>query len=122
MCDNQERKVGVSRRTFVQGLGAAAAVTIAGRPPAALARSIEDRVPQLSLVPFLARPTTSSILINARNGDEPAIGSVELRRRDEREWQPTAGTLQGARSRGHLGFFSSGRCRGCRPVLATSIA
>ncbi len=101
MCDNKDRKVGVSRRTFVQGLGAAAAVTIAGRPPAALARSLEDRIPQLSLVPFLARPTTSSILINARNGDEPAIGSVEHRRPDEREWQTTAGTLQGA----PRGFF-----------------
>jgi len=99
--DNQEQRVGVSRRTFVQGLGAAAAVTIAGRTPAAVARSIEDRPPQLSLVPFLARPTTSSILINARNGDEPAIGSVQLRRPDEREWQPTAGTLQGA----PRGFF-----------------
>lgn len=95
MCDDQERKVGVSRRTFVQGLGTAAAVTIVGRTPAALARSIEDRIPQLSLVPFLARPTTSSILINARNGDEPAIGSVQLRLRGEQEWQRTAGTLEG---------------------------
>jgi hypothetical protein len=42
--------------------------------------------PSLSLLPFLARPTTSSILISARNGHRDVEGHVRFRTAGGEEW------------------------------------
>ncbi len=43
-------------------------------------------VPTLSLLPFLARPTTESILINARNGHTDVAAHVDVRPIGENAW------------------------------------
>ncbi len=65
-----------SRREF---LGAAAALVL-GAPTVLTAGPSAPRgpAPQLGLPPLLARPTASSILINARNGAEDVSAVVEL--------------------------------------------
>jgi hypothetical protein len=45
-------------------------------------------VPTLSLPPFLGRPTTGSILINARNGESDVLARLEVRRRGPTLWVP----------------------------------
>ncbi len=66
---------GSSRREFLATAAAALAT------PALLASRLDafPPAPELSLQPLLARPTTSSILINARNGPVAATASVHLR-------------------------------------------
>jgi hypothetical protein len=62
-----------SRRSFLSTLTGAAALCmprpLSGRP----------RVPSLALSPFLARPTTSSIGVHVRNGEEDADARLEIR-------------------------------------------
>lgn len=64
---------GLSRRSFVTGVGSALALGV----PWELLRA--EVVPTLSLLPFLARPTRNSILVNARNGHMDAEVLLEFR-------------------------------------------
>ncbi len=62
-----------SRRTFLASAAAAFAV-----PSIVTKRLVAMASPQLSLPPLLARPTTSSILVHARNGVDDVSAYVEL--------------------------------------------
>ena len=64
---------GISRRSFVSGVSSALALGV----PRELIRA--EMVPTLSLLPFLARPTTNSILVNARNGHMEASAALQFR-------------------------------------------
>ena len=68
---------GVSRRSFLTGVSSALALGV----PWELLRA--EVVPTLSLLPFLARPTTSSILVTAQNGHMDARASLQIRSRGE---------------------------------------
>lgn len=70
----------LTRRSFLKGLAGASALAL---PAPAHASAM---VPTLSLLPFLARPTTDSILINARNGHTDAIAHIEVRLAGENQW------------------------------------
>ena len=72
------RHGGVSRRSFLTGVSSALALGV----PWELLRA--EVVPTLSLLPFLARPTTSSILVTAQNGHMDARASLQIRNRGER--------------------------------------
>jgi len=80
----------LSRRSFLAGVASAAAL---GLPRGARGTEL---VPTLSLLPFLARPTTDSILINARNGHTDAIAQLEVRPLGGEQWTPSGAEL-GAR-------------------------
>jgi len=71
-----------SRRRFVGGTAAALAAGLTG------AWRGSRRVPMLSLLPFLARPTVRSIDIQARNGELPATAILQVRSAAEDEWTP----------------------------------
>ena len=73
----------LSRRSFLTGVAGAAAL---GFPRAARSSGL---VPTLSLLPFLARPTTDSILINARNGHTDAVAQLEVRPLGDDQWIPS---------------------------------
>jgi hypothetical protein len=60
------------RREFIAGVAGAAAL---GLPRVG---SGAEAVPTLSLLPFLARPTTDSIFVTARNGDTDASVRLEV--------------------------------------------
>jgi predicted phosphodiesterase len=70
----------LSRRSFLKGVAGAAVFGA----PGSLRGS--EPVPTFSLLPFLARPTSSSILVNARNGHAECVAHVRLRPVGEREW------------------------------------
>lgn len=71
----------LSRRSFLTG--------IVGMAALGLPRRVRGRlVPTLSLPPFLARPTATSVLINARNGEVDAIARLEVGRRGSARWAP----------------------------------
>lgn len=70
----------LSRRSFLTGLAGAA---LLGLPRGARKRI----VPTLSLPPFLARPTTTSILLNARNGQVDVTARMEVKGRDTARWR-----------------------------------
>ena len=72
----------LSRRSFLAAVAGAATL---GVPRTGSGSAL---VPTLSLLPFLARPTTHSILINARNGHTDAVAQIELRPLGEDEWTP----------------------------------
>ena len=78
----------LSRRSFIAG--------VAGGAASGFPRPVRgsERVPTLSLLPFLARPTTDSILINARNGHVDAIVQLEVRPLGEDEWVPSGAELR----------------------------
>ncbi len=63
----------LSRRSFLAGLTSTAAL---GLPQYAPGGPV---VPTLSLLPFLARPTTESILVNVRNGPVDATARLEIK-------------------------------------------
>ena len=73
----------LSRRSFLTGAAGAAALSFP--------RSVRgfELVPTLSLLPFLARPTSDSILINVRNGHSDAIVQLEVRPLGEDQWIPS---------------------------------
>jgi hypothetical protein len=70
----------VTRRSFLKGIAGASAL--------ALPRSVRGShvVPTLSLLPFLARPTTDSILVNARNGHADCDARLRVRPLSEMQW------------------------------------
>lgn len=70
----------ISRRSFLTGL---AAVRI-GAP-----RWLDGGrlVPTLSLAPFLARPTTDSVHVSARNGEVDATARLEVKREGPAPWR-----------------------------------
>src|SRR5580692_4631785 len=75
-----------SRRRFLATAAAAVAA------PPALTRHLAGLAPpELSLMPLLARPTGSSILINARTGADDVTATVEVwaSYTGERVWQRT---------------------------------
>ena len=72
----------LSRRSFLAGVAGAATL---GVPRIDRGSAL---VPTLSLLPFLARPTTDSILINARNGHTDAVAQIEVRPFGEDQWTP----------------------------------
>jgi hypothetical protein len=74
--------VPVSRRTFLAGAAGAAGLAL---PRAALGGRF---VPSLSLPPFLARPTTDSILVTTRNGSADATALLEVKQRGPSLWAP----------------------------------
>lgn len=78
-----------NRRTFLKTAFGASAFSAVP-----FTRSPTDRVPTLSLLPFLARPTENSILINARNGHTDAIASVQHRPLGEEEWAASGADLE----------------------------
>ena len=84
----------LSRRSFLTAIAGTAAL---GLPRFTRA---SERVPTLSLLPFLARPTRDSMLINVRNGHTDAIVQLEIRPRGEQPW-----SLSGAESRLRPGEF-----------------
>ncbi|HIC54404.1 MAG TPA: hypothetical protein EYO97_11270, partial [Gemmatimonadetes bacterium] len=71
------RHGGVSRRSFLTGVSSALALGV----PWELLRA--EVVPTLSLLPFLASPTTSSILVTAQNGHMDAEASLQVRAQGE---------------------------------------
>ena len=77
----------LSRRSFLAGMAGAATF---GFPRAARG---SDVVPTLSLLPFLARPTTDSMLITARNGHTDAVAQLEIRPLGEDQWTPSGSKL-----------------------------
>ena len=82
-----------SRRSFLRAAAAGIAVPagLGGSPgtdAVESARGGEGRVPTLALLPFLARPTTESILVNVRNGTIDADLRLELRGVGETSWIP----------------------------------
>ena len=77
----------LSRRSFLAGVAGAATL---GLPRTGRGSEL---VPTLSLLPFLARPTTDSILINARNGHTDAVAQLEVRPVGEDEWTPSGPEL-----------------------------
>ncbi|MEJ2204501.1 MAG: metallophosphoesterase [Gemmatimonadota bacterium] len=79
--------VGVPRRTFLKGIGSFVAA------PSLVLRRAAPRAPQLSLLPFLTRPTGRAITISARNGHDPATGTVEIRPAGSDEWMPNGPEL-----------------------------
>jgi hypothetical protein len=74
------RSEDLTRRSFLQGMLGASALALPGvsgpRPP----------VPTLSLLPFLARPTIDSILVNARNGHVDALAQLQYRPFGDDQW------------------------------------
>ncbi len=62
----------LNRRSFLKGLAGASVMAL----PRAVRASSSS--PTLSLLPFLARPTTESILVNARNGHTDAIAQLRI--------------------------------------------
>jgi len=78
----------LSRRSFLAGVAGAAAL---GFPRAA---GGSELVPTLSLLPLLARPTTDSILISARNGHTDAVARLEVRPLGEDQWTPSGTELR----------------------------
>ena len=91
----------LSRRSFLAGVAGAAAL---GFPRTARGSEL---VPTLSLLPLLARPTTDSILISARNGHTDAIAQLEVRPLGEDQWTPS-GTELRARSGEFLNWTVEG--------------
>ena len=75
----------LTRRSFPAG--------VAGAPTLPPASRGANPVPTLSLLPLLARPTTDSILINARNGFMDAIAHLEVRPIGEEQWIPSGADL-----------------------------
>ena len=75
------RRGDLSRRSFLAGLTGAAAL---GLPRHALDGRV---VPTLSLAPFLARPTTDSIFVTARNGPVDATARLEVKQRGPTQWR-----------------------------------
>ncbi len=73
---------GLTRRSFLKGLAGASALAL---PRAVRASELS---PTLSLLPFLARPTTESILVNARNGHMDAMVQLRVRPLGEMRWMP----------------------------------
>ncbi|MDX1577877.1 MAG: metallophosphoesterase [Gemmatimonadota bacterium] len=70
----------LSRRSFLTGIAGAAAL--------GLPRRIRGRViPTLSLPPFLARPTTASMLVSVRNGEVDAAARLEVKRSGPTPWR-----------------------------------
>ena len=63
----------LSRKSFLTGLTGTAALGLPRYAPGGQA------VPTLSLLPFLARPTTESILVNVRNGPVDATARLEIK-------------------------------------------
>jgi predicted phosphodiesterase len=72
----------LTRRSFLQGVVGASALTLPGFS------RISPAVPTLSLLPFLARPTRESILINVRNGHAEATAQLQFRPFGEDQWMP----------------------------------
>ena len=77
----------LSRRSFLAGVAGAATL---GLPRSGRGSEL---VPTLSLLPFLARPTTDSILINARTGHTDAVAQLEVRPLGEDKWTPSGPEL-----------------------------
>lgn len=124
---------GPSRREFLRGAGGAAAVVLAGGAdpggPRATASSEEPHLPDpggpapgseakrsdpaLGLPPILARPTETSVVVNARNGPARARAWVELRRQGASAWTVT-GTRREAPARGIFEWTVGGLQPGLR--------
>ena len=69
-----------SRRSLLQS-------TLAAVGLSPVFRDIHKSVgPTLSLPPFLSRPTTSSILIDAQNGHDTVEGSIEFKPANDDQW------------------------------------
>jgi len=79
---------GLSRRSFLAGVAGVAAL---GLPRGARGTEV---VPTLSLLPFLARPTTDSILINARNGHTDSVAQLGIRPLGGDRWLPSGSELR----------------------------
>ena len=78
--NNSDPDHGPSRRQFLAtAVAAMASPAILTRRPGALPS------PELSLQPLLARPTVSSILLNARNGPADITATVQLSASDASE-------------------------------------
>ena len=73
VCQVTRSRGDLSRRSFLAGLTGTAAL---GLPQYAPGGQV---VPTLSLPPFLARPTTESILVNVRNGPVDATARLEIK-------------------------------------------
>jgi hypothetical protein len=70
----------LSRRSFLAGLAGTAALGLPRRTAAGRV------VPGLALPPFLARPTTRSIFVSARNGALDATARLEVRQQGPTRW------------------------------------
>ena len=77
----------LSRRSFLTGVAGASALGAHGT------LNSSQSIPTLSLLPFLARPRATSILINARNGHTDAVAGLEVRRLGESQWSPSGNEL-----------------------------
>ena len=75
----------LDRRTFLKGALAAPAVHLS-----ALRGAPSPAVPTLSLRPFLACPTTTSIRINVRNGFADALAQLQIREGPDADWRSGA--------------------------------
>lgn len=77
----------LSRRSFLTGVASATAL---GLPR--ISRGSQS-IPTLSLLPLLARPSTTSILINARNGHTDTMAQLEVLPLGENQWMPSGNGL-----------------------------
>jgi predicted phosphodiesterase len=81
-----------TRRGFFKRFGAAAALLF--KEAKAQRSSISNgKTPDLTLQPFLARPTDSSILINARNGPLKSRFALEIRNSGDEEWRSAGSSI-----------------------------
>lgn len=78
----------LNRRSFLKRLAGASVMAL---PRAVRGSSLS---PTLSLLPVLARPTTESILVNARNGHTDAIAQLRIRPLGETQWMPFGPELE----------------------------
>ena len=71
----------LTRRSFLTGLTGVSARGLAYQRPGARA------TPALHLAPFLARPTATSMLVNAQNGPQDAVARLVVRQVGRPEWR-----------------------------------
>lgn len=95
----------LSRRSFLSGVTGAVALGLPGKVVGS------ERVPMLSLLPFLARPTERSIVVNARNGHADADAHLEFRPWGEGQWMPSGPELRVA-----AGDFLDWKLEGLEPA------
>ena len=107
----------LSRRSFLAGLTGAAAL---GLPQYAPPGQV---VPTLSLLPFLARPTTESILVNVRNGPVDATARLEIKSLGPTEWSSAGAdrsALAGEFVTWNVGDLAAGTAYEYRVLMAAS--
>ena len=107
----------LSRKSFLTGLTGAAAL---GLQQYASGGQV---VPTLSLLPFLARPTTESILVNVRNGPVDATAPLEIKSLGPTEWSSAGAdrsALVGEFLTWNVGDLAAGTAYEYRVLMAAS--